>query len=84
MMKFSVHTLNIVREFCDIGGELSKQYSLITSPPVVMASAAGWYVGQVCWESDCPEILQPYDRLTGYMTEEDAIKTYELAFKEDT
>ena len=41
------------------------------SEPLAMASAAGWYVGQICEEND---FLQPFDRLTDYMSKEDALK----------
>lgn len=40
------------------------------SEPVVMASSAGWYVGEVYNEDG---FLMPYSRLTGYMTKEDAV-----------
>ena len=33
------------------------------SEPIVMASAAGWYVGKVCKEDG---FVQPYDRFTDY------------------
>jgi len=33
------------------------------SEPIVMASAAGWYVGKVCKEDG---FVQPYDRFTEY------------------
>ena len=39
------------------------------SEPIVMASAAGWYVGKVCKEDG---FVQPYDRFTEYMTQEQA------------
>ena len=39
------------------------------SEPIVMASAAGWYVGKVCKEDG---FVQPYDRFTQYMTQEKA------------
>ena len=41
------------------------------SEPLAMASAAGWYVGQICEEDD---FLQPFDRLTDYMSKEDALE----------
>ena len=41
------------------------------SEPLAMASAAGWYVGQICKEDDFP---MPYDRFTEYMSKEDALK----------
>ena len=33
---------------------------------IVMASAAGWYVGKVCKDPDCGGMGVPYDRYTGY------------------
>ena len=39
------------------------------SEPIVMASAAGWYVGAICKEDG---FIQPYDRYTQYMTKEQA------------
>ena len=39
------------------------------SEPIVMASAAGWYVGKVCKEDG---FVQPYERFTEYMTQEKA------------
>ena len=39
------------------------------SEPIVMASAAGWYDGKVCKEDG---FVQPYDRFTQYMTQEQA------------
>lgn len=40
---------------------------------LVMQSAAGWYVGQVCSDDDIG-ILMPYSRESHYMTEEQAIE----------
>ena len=48
--------------------------------PIVMASAAGWYVGRVIVETNTT-MVQPYDRLSKYMTEEDALKFWEINFK---
>ena len=42
------------------------------SEPIVMASAAGWYVGSI---DKSEGFIQPYDRYTDYMTQEDAEKT---------
>tara|TARA_R100000426_G_C4761958_1_gene87497 strand:- start:11 stop:247 length:237 start_codon:yes stop_codon:yes gene_type:complete len=39
------------------------------SEPIVMASAAGWYVGAICKEDG---IIQPFDRYTQYMPKEHA------------
>ena len=40
------------------------------SEPIVMSSAAGWYVGAVCRED---EMVQPFDRYTYYMSLDEAI-----------
>ena len=42
------------------------------SEPIVMASAAGWYVGAVCKDPDCGGMIVPFDRYTDYMTQEKA------------
>ena len=44
---------------------------LLISEPLAMASAAGWYIGQLCKEDDFP---MPFDRFTEYMSKEDALK----------
>ena len=44
------------------------------SEPIVMASAAGWYVGAI---DKSEGFIQPYDRYTDYMTQEDAIAELE-------
>ena len=49
------------------------------SEPIVMASAAGWYVGKVCREDG---FVQPYDRFTEYMTQESAQKCLETPMEE--
>ena len=40
------------------------------SEPIVMASAAGWYVGSI---DNSEGFIQPYDRYTDYMTKESAV-----------
>ena len=40
--------------------------------PIVMASAAGWYVGAICKDEDCGGMIVPYNRFTEYMTQEKA------------
>ena len=42
------------------------------SEPIVMASAAGLYVGAVCKDPDCGGMIVPYNRFTEYMTQEKA------------
>ena len=49
------------------------------SEPIVMASAAGWYVGKICKEDG---FVQPYDRFTEYMTQEKAQKCLETPMEE--
>ena len=39
------------------------------SEPIVMSSAAGWYVGAVCREDG---MIQPFDRYTYYMSLDEA------------
>ena len=49
---------------------------LEVSEDIVMASAAGWYVGAICKEDD--GFIQPYDRYTDYYaTPEEAAKVLE-------
>ena len=46
------------------------------SEDIVMASAAGWYVGAICKEGG---FIQPYDRYTDYFaTPEEAAKLLEV------
>ena len=46
------------------------------SENIVMASAAGWYVGSICKEGG---FIQPYDRYTDYFaTPEEASKFLEV------
>ena len=50
---------------------------MVVSEPIVMASAAGWYVGSICKEDD--GFIQPYDRYTDYFaTPEEASKFLEV------
>ena len=45
------------------------------SDPIVMSSAAGWYVGAVCKDPDCGGMIVPFDRYTDYYaTPEDVAK----------
>lgn len=54
----------------------------VISDPVVMASSAGWYIGLIGVGSDS-SMIEPYDRFTGYMTKEEAIKYYEAHFSDE-
>lgn len=49
------------------------------SGPIVMRSAAGWYVGEACMDDEIPNFPMPYDRYTGYYaTEAEADKMLQL------
>ena len=41
------------------------------SEDIVMASAAGWYVGAMCKDPDCGGMMMPFDRYTGYFATSD-------------
>ena len=68
--------MKIAKDYNDIQWTEEDVYGtmMMVSEPLAMSSAAGWYVGQICKEDD---FLQPYDRLTNYMSKEDAIKLLE-------
>ena len=52
---------------------------MTVSDPIVMSSAAGWYVGAVCKDPDCGGMIVPFDRYTDYCeTSEDAEKLLEI------
>ena len=63
-MEFAKKIENINFEKINSYGEMIE-----VSEPIVMASAAGWYVGAICKEDG---FIQPYDRYTEYMTQEKA------------
>jgi hypothetical protein len=50
------------------------------SGPLVMRSAAGWYVGELCLDDDLPNFPQPYDRYTGYFATEAEAERALIAF----
>ena len=52
------------------------------SEPIVMASAAGWYVGSICKDPDCDGMIVPFDRYTEYMTQESAQKCLDTSIKQ--
>ena len=52
------------------------------SEPIVMASAAGWYVGAICKDPDCDGMIVPFDRYTDYMTQESAQKGLDTSIKQ--
>ena len=66
--------LSIAKMAFQTGAHVMKnrqQTKMLVSEPLAMASAAGWYIGQLCKEDDFP---MPFDRFTEYMSKEDALK----------
>ena len=67
--------MELAKNYDDIQWTEVEEYNngtkMLVSEPLAMASAAGWYVGQICKEDDFP---MPYDRFTEYMSKEDALK----------
>ena len=63
--------MEFAKKIEDINFEKINSYGEMVevSEPIVMASAAGWYVGAICKEDG---FIQPYDRYTEYMTQEKA------------
>jgi len=41
-------------------------FNMPLSDPLVMASAAGWYVGEVCKDPNCGGMIVPFDRMSEY------------------
>ena len=70
--------MKLVQKIKDIEFITQEVYSEImeVSKPIVMASAAGWYVGKVCktdlFNDGSQFIVEPFDRFTEYMTQEKA------------
>ncbi len=64
--------MELAKKYNDIQWEEEVVYGtkMLVSEPLAMASAAGWYVGQICEEND---FLQPFDRLTDYMSKSQAV-----------
>ena len=52
------------------------------SEPIVMASAAGWYVVAICKDPDCDGMIVPFDRYSEYMTQESAQKCLDTSIKQ--
>ena len=67
--------MELAQNYDDIQWTEVEEYNngtkLLISEPLVMSSAAGWYVGQICKEDDFP---MPFDRFTEYMSKEDALE----------
>lgn len=52
------------------------------SKPMVMKSAAGFYVGQVCVENGDPlDWIQPYDRISHYFATPEEAESYLEAWR---
>ena len=68
--------MEFAKKIKDINFEKINSYGemMEVSEPIVMASAAGWYVGAICKDPDCDGMIVPYNRYTEYMTQESAQK----------
>ena len=44
------------------------------SENIVMASAAGWYIGAVCKDPDCGGMIVPFDRYSDYYETPEEVK----------
>ena len=69
--------MKILKNIKDINFTTQNVYGteMEISEDIVMASAAGWYVGEVCKDPDCGGMIVPFDRLSGYFaTPEEAAK----------
>ena len=82
-MKFAKKIKDIEFNKVDVYGE-----EMMISEPIVMASAAGWYVGKICKESGFEDFethggfVEPFDRFTEYMTQEEAQKCLDTPIDE--
>ena len=76
-MKFAKEIKDIKFSYQSVYGETMK-----VSEPIVMASAAGWYVGAICKDPDCDGMIVPFDRYTEYMTQESAQKCLDTSIKQ--
>ena len=73
--------MKILKNIKDINFTTQNVYGteMKVSEDIVMASAAGWYVGAVCKDPDCGGMVVPYDRYTDYVaTPEEAEKLLEV------
>ena len=76
-MKLAKKIKDIKFDMVNVYGEMME-----VSEPIVMASAAGWYVGARCKDPDCDGMIVPFDRYTDYMTQESAQKCLETPMEE--
>ena len=72
--------MQIQKEIEDIKFNTTNVYGeeMEVSENIVMASAAGWYVGAICKDPDCGGMITPFERYTTYFaTPEEAQKLLE-------
>ena len=76
--------MEFAKKIEDINFEKINSYGemIEVSEPIVMASAAGWYVGAICKDEECGGMIVPYDRYTEYMTQESAQRCLETPIEE--
>jgi len=80
--------MKLMKELKDIKFNTTDVYGskMEVSEPIVMASAAGWYVGAIRQTTDTNDVsggatwIEPFDRFTGYKTKEEAQSILESDF----
>ena len=73
-MKFQKNIKDVKFHNCNVYGT-----EMPVSENIVMASAAGWYVGKICRTDG---FVEPFDRFTEYMTQEEAQKCLDTPIDE--
>ena len=70
--------MKILKNIKDINFTTQNVYGteMEISEDIVMASAAGWYVGAICKEDG---FVQPFDRYTGYFATSDEAQSILIA-----
>ena len=70
--------MKILKNIKDINFTTQNVYGteMEVSEDIVMASAAGWYVGAICKEDG---FVQPFDRYTGYFATSDEAQSILIA-----
>ncbi len=70
--------MKILKNIEDINFTTQNVYGteMEVSEDIVMASAAGWYVGAICKEDG---FVQPFDRYTGYFATSDEAQSILIA-----
>ena len=72
-MKYTQEKFNKIIDYWTEVCPVEKTVELL-SPPQVMKSSAGYYIGRMCYDKDCNATV-PYDRMSEYYTDKaEAVK----------